>query len=706
MRQLQQTEQDDKLRQALINMRYAACTDADLDFLDSRIAGFRPGNPKLNRQCVRNVSIITARNSQKDALNQMGAERFAKDNGQTLVHFHSVDRVSARSPDKGKWKGCLQSEIKRMTGSLQRKLWEAMPSTTSEYIPGKLSLCVGMPIMLRANDATELCITKGQEAVVVGWHSSVGPAGKDILETLFVKLSDPPKTIQIGDLPENVVPLVRTATPVTVLLEDDTLLSILREQVICLLNFGMTDYTSQGKSRAQNPVELANCRSHMSYYVALSRGFTAEGTIIIQGFDSKKITGGMSGFLRQELRELEILDEITRLRYEGLLPRSVAGLYRRGLLRSYYAWKKDSRDPPHFHAAMKWNSSMGPRIPEPVVYGEWRSSDTRRSLKRKATQDAQPTPVERYAVYPDPEERAVKRLKLDVLVRAAPHLVPQIRKPVGLIWDSRDYSCAYDATFTILGNLWVEAPIVWSGYFGHLSGGLGEFGTLLQSVVDGRMPFERARDIVRRGMNARKPDYFPYGHNSTSVDRVAQILLPSKFYAVGRQSCSTCGYVDPVSYGMLESYLSAGLSTTREYPNGVELRSWISDYLTTGRRSCPTCSIRGVRSRFTMRTVVRDVPPIMLLDLSHDKLLFSNELAFQVNGVEVKMKLRGVIYGGQGHFTCRVVQRDRTMWFHDGITTGSSCLRETNLQDVDDRLRLHKCGEKIAVAVVYARVID
>src|SRR5271168_5619068 len=27
--------------------------------------------------------------------------------------------------------------------------------------------------------------------------------------------------------------------------------------------------------------------------------------------------------------------------------------------------------------------------------------------------------------------------------------------PIGLIWDSEDYSCAYDALFTILGDIWV-----------------------------------------------------------------------------------------------------------------------------------------------------------------------------------------------------------------------------------------------------------
>ena len=31
-----------------------------------------------------------------------------------------------------------------------------------------------MPVMIRNNDATELCITKGQEGFVVGWQSEKG----------------------------------------------------------------------------------------------------------------------------------------------------------------------------------------------------------------------------------------------------------------------------------------------------------------------------------------------------------------------------------------------------------------------------------------------------------------------------------------------------------------------------------------------------
>ena len=77
--------------------------------------------------------------------------------------------------------------------------------------------------------------------------------------------------------------------------------------------FAMTVYSSQGKTRPDNVVILNSCRDHLSYYTALSRSSTAEGTIIIQGFNPNKINCGAPGYLRQEFRELELMDEITQL---------------------------------------------------------------------------------------------------------------------------------------------------------------------------------------------------------------------------------------------------------------------------------------------------------------------------------------------------------------------------------------------------------
>lgn len=74
-----------------LSIAVAMCNSVDLLFSFSMSSG-EPIEP------------ITARNSQKNALNRMGAERFAKDTNQTLVDLCSIDRISARSVDKSKWK--------------------------------------------------------------------------------------------------------------------------------------------------------------------------------------------------------------------------------------------------------------------------------------------------------------------------------------------------------------------------------------------------------------------------------------------------------------------------------------------------------------------------------------------------------------------------------------------------------------------------
>ncbi|KAJ7496326.1 hypothetical protein B0H11DRAFT_1715970, partial [Mycena galericulata] len=172
----------------------------------------------------------------------------------------------------------------------------------------------------------------------------------------------------------------------------------------------------------------------------------------------------MSGYLRQELRELEILDEITRMRYDGTLPRSVTGLYRRRLIRSFYAWKSNHRDPTHFHPELRWKAEYGPRIPEAIVYSEWRPSMPKGSKRKNAV-------VDKDNGRGDAESRSAKRLKPNASsavtapallhVRSENPLASVSHSPRGLRWDNTNWSCAYDATYTILGSILTENPSVW-----------------------------------------------------------------------------------------------------------------------------------------------------------------------------------------------------------------------------------------------------
>jgi hypothetical protein len=322
MRQKVQSILDNQLRTALENMRYKACTPENITFLRTRISSNLPNRPSICDDNFRNVSIITAKNLHKDEINKLGAIRFAQETGQKLTNFYSEDSANVNNNEK-KTSGVLR--IKEITDEIQMSLWSQPPSSTDKNIAGNLNLCIGLPVMIRYNFATELCMTRGQEGYIHGWQSRIGKNNQLVLDTLFIKLKNPPSEVQFEGLPLNVVPIYPTTNNIYASLPNDDRILITRTQVEVLVNFAMTDFGSQGKTRPDNVGDLNNLQTHQSYYTALSRSASAEGTLILQGFDPRKITGRCSGALRQEFRELEILDEITRLRYEGKLSIKVYG---------------------------------------------------------------------------------------------------------------------------------------------------------------------------------------------------------------------------------------------------------------------------------------------------------------------------------------------------------------------------------------------
>ena len=127
-----------------------------------------------------------------------------------------------------------------------------------------------MPMMIRNNDATELCITKGQEVYVVGWDAIDGPKGQKVLETLYLELKDPPETVELPSLPVNVIPMTRMSKKIKCKLPNNYKINIIRQQINVLPNFSMMDYASQGKTHVQNLVNLSHCRNFQSIYTFLS----------------------------------------------------------------------------------------------------------------------------------------------------------------------------------------------------------------------------------------------------------------------------------------------------------------------------------------------------------------------------------------------------------------------------------------------------
>ncbi|KAJ6457543.1 hypothetical protein C8R47DRAFT_995628, partial [Mycena vitilis] len=112
--------------------------------------------------------------------------------------------------------------------------------------------------------------------------------------------------------------------------------------------------------------------------------------------------------------------------------------------------------------------------------------------------------------------------------------------PRGFIWDSVNYSCAYDATFTVLLNIWLDDPILRGVEFSAIGEAMVLLSSQFRLASIGHQVLERSRNTVRAYLHNLKPDCFPYGPNGTSVDRLCELMFPPKVYGVGQQTCNTC----------------------------------------------------------------------------------------------------------------------------------------------------------------------
>jgi hypothetical protein len=572
MRQTTQSAADTKLRTALENMRYGACTVDDIVFLNSRVADnlFEDKKSIFSDPRFRNVSVITAWNNQKDHFNEQGSARFAADHGLELTHFYSMDSLGIQDESSNKDKGKRGRRTKgrkarKLVPQLQEALWNRSPCS-SDQVAAKLSLCVGMPVMIRNNDATELCITKGQEATVVGWNASTTPCGKPLLDTLFVTLTNPPQEINIPNLPPNVVPLTRTSSRVICTLKSGVKLTVQRQQIQVLPNFAMTNYASQGKTREYNVVHLAHCKDQMAYYTCLSRSASADGTVLLQAPDPNKITKGISGYLRQEFRELNVLSEVTRLRYEGSLPDGVLHPLRNPTVRAYAIWNKSRR--------------------------------------------------------------------------------------LADVSDNLDVLCA--------------------GFKSNLSND---------------MSLEYARNTVRDNMRRTNPSNHPIGSTLTAISHVITGIAPFRSCGTSILACETCNYRQANPLLHFAEYVA--LTCTGRFHDNSEQASLVSDLLgwqlnNRQRRSnsnCPECLQRQHISKLCLNISFDRLPYLMVIEFSSPRYVIDHDIHLIDTHPPEFFKLAGVIYGGQSHFVCRIIDALGTIWYHDGMVTGSACQKESTLTD-------------------------
>ncbi|KAJ3513184.1 hypothetical protein NMY22_g15116 [Coprinellus aureogranulatus] len=426
----------------------------------------------------------------------------------------------------------------------------------------------------------------------------------------------------------------------------------------------MTDYASQGKTRTHNVVELSQSKNFQAIYTALSRSSTAENTFVVGGINETQ-------WVRREVAKTA--DEKMR---NPLIKRYVGMCKEKGLnfteewhpaIRLEDINDLIAKPPCEAQIDPLWDSKVARKtLQEGQDILEGKRTRSKKSAKgeKAKPRDANGTKPKRALAdqTPGSEEQAPKR----------PMSTPMnlgIETPKGIVWDGINYSCAYDAIIVILYNLWSADVGFWTSAFVSMGSEIvNEMKQGFMRVANGTTSLERARDDVRALLHRTNPVAFPL-RSSWSPEQYLSLqgvttLLVNRFR---QQQCGgTCTVQDAL------------------YINPVGVR---------GR--CSVCDEQMVR-----QMNVTGVPPELLtfsLELAPD--LVPNLTLVLGNST---YRLRGLVYGGRNHFTCRLIDKHGQVWYADGMASPGQVAFEKVVTLQDDLKWMRSADDRKLLYLLYA----
>src|ERR1700683_4818346 len=101
----------------------------------------------------------------------------------------------------------------------------------------------------------------------------------------------------------------------------------------------------------------------------------------------------------------------------------------------------------------------------------------------------------------------------------------------------------------------------------------------------------------------------------------------------------------------------------------------------------------------------KSAPSVLIFEINSRNIKLSKTLKFEQKGETVVLYVRGLIYHEDFHFTSRIIGTDGIVWYHDGITTGSSCENEGDFDKLSSRNLLKCIGKKFDLSGVCKSLI-
>lgn len=140
-----------------------------------------------------------------------------------------------------------------------------------------------------------------------------------------------------------------------------------------------------------------------------------------------------------------------------------------------------------------------------------------RNCKKRARQTPEPSTA---IALPDSPVSTRKRPRVQL------SSVPTKEGPLGLIWDSMNYSSAYDSLFTVLFAAYNVDAVWWNTVVANQNRYIRSLTRHFESINNNRITFEFARDELRAELYHTDPMQFPYsGRVGTDIYELCRYIL-------------------------------------------------------------------------------------------------------------------------------------------------------------------------------------
>jgi hypothetical protein len=221
-------------------------------------------------------------------------------------------------------------------------------------------------------------------------------------------------------------------------------------------------------------------------------------------------------------------------------------------------------------------------------------------------------------------------------------------RPPGTQWDGNNYSCAYNALFAILFNIWTTKLKKWKKKFQESNQYLRGVGTL-----------ESAHDSVQTLLHENDPVLFPSGHTGCSVSALTtQMFYPVYKVPQLHLQCSHCNHTIMINSNCIGRLMHVAHSATGSISQILE-----SHMHHQSQQVCGNCNA-------PLETTIHfsETHKIYAVDVTDRNVTLSRTVKIQGSVRATTLHLKGLVYHGGYHFTCRIVDESGNIWFHDEIT--------------------------------------